>query len=278
MVLNRKAAMKPFKTITITLAILSLHYETLFCQKFTDAWSQGMAGIEIMSARHPNLLCPAQLTETQKLTLCLSYVNRYLLGEISDRGLSIIVPSSFGVAGLIYNQSGYDNFKENTLVLAYGKVLSEDLSAGIDLEYQEIKISDGYGSKRKLGYKASILCSLAENMKLGINIGNPWLNYLDENNDNLLISKFTLTIIYNLTNNVSFSIESEKRTGYPLNLKCGLIANKDRKFFFTSGFSAQPLCLSIGMGFKYQKFLIFTSGSYHGYLGISPAISINYEL
>ena len=153
----------------------------LFSQNegITGARAYSLAGIttlqsDVWSANNN----PASLGNLEKWNAGLSYENQFLLTELSNKTVIVTAPIKSGTIAVSFNQFGYSSFNENRLGIAYGMRLSPKISMGVQLNYLNTRLGDGYGKTNALSGNIGILAKVNEELTLSTMVINPNLSLI----------------------------------------------------------------------------------------------------
>ena len=94
--------------------------------------------LEDVYAYHNN---PANLSFIKNVSVGLSYENRFLLKELQNQSLAIAIPLKYGVLSIGGNTFGHQNFRTFKSGLGYAMLLTKDLSMGIQMNHQMIRLN-----------------------------------------------------------------------------------------------------------------------------------------
>lgn len=231
---------------------------------FSDVWGTFHNPAGIASFKHP--------------ALAFSYESRFGLKELSTAAISGVFPANNGTFGLGFYQFGNGSYKENKLGLAYAKNLSEKLSASIQLDYFSQRLPENDSRSGFITFDAGVIYHFTSGVALGSHIFNPVSVKFTENETTGSPTVFRFGGHYNFGNNLIWVAEIEKVAKHPVLLKSGMEFSPAENFFLRLGFSGKPYQLTSGIGFKTKLLCFDLAFGYHGNLGISPAVSIQFNL
>ncbi len=261
----------------------------LFCCFWTFlSWGQGWvpAGARSMSlgnasvtleevwAYHNN---PGALAELEDFAAGASYENRFLLKELQSQGLAIAVPLKVGVLSVGGHMYGYSRFRSYKGGIGYSMKLAEMISAGVQLNYQGISLSEGYGSRGNMTAEAGIYARFTENWKLGVSVFNLNRAKLSDFEDDRFSTTIRLGTSYLFSEKFLLAVEGEKDIENPFRFKSGIEYQLIDQFFLRAGMATSPLELSFGLGYHLKKVHIDFGTSYHQILGWSPHFSLVFQ-
>jgi hypothetical protein len=206
----------------------------------------------------------------------ISYENHFLIKELSYKSMVIGYPTGKGAFGLTVGQLGYNLYQENKIGFSYGQRLSETFSMGIQLNYMNTRISEGYGTKSGLTANIGLIADLSEKIRVAAMVINPGRTKLSDIEDERIPALIKLGFGYKFSKKVSFLSEIEKDIDFDSNAKFGIEYKATELLFFRVGYGTHPSISTFGFGLKLKEFTIDASSSFHSKIGFSPQISISY--
>jgi len=232
---------------------------------FTDTWStfHNQAGIVGLST----------------FTAGVFYESQFQIKELSLAAGSIIIPAGAGNFGISFSQFGKGTFKENKFGLAFAKQLGDKFSAGIQLDYLAQTFPENERSKGFATFEGGIIYEPVENLFLGGHVFNPILGGIDSP-----AGKFTMPAVFRLGGHYRFdksvllTMEAEKDTENPFILKTGIEYLPVENLALRVGVSGKPVRFTAGMGYRTGKLSADFGFSYHGNLGVTPSVSVQFRL
>ncbi|MGZ8542105.1 MAG: hypothetical protein ACXWV6_15750 [Chitinophagaceae bacterium] len=97
---------------------------------------------------------------------------RFLLGELNNYTAAFGMPTRSGNFGLKAGYSGFSDYNETQLGLAYGRKLGNKIDIGAQFNYNGIRIA-GYGSATAVSFEIGTILHLTEKLHAGIHVNNP---------------------------------------------------------------------------------------------------------
>jgi len=231
---------------------------------FTDIWSiyQNQAG----------------LSQIEAPTAGAFYENRFLISELAFAGFAAATPLGEGAIGISYSGFGYSVYRESKVGLAYGLKLGQRLSAGVQLNYQHIRINaENYGSRGVLTAEMGLQMKLSERVTAAAHLYNPTRAKLDDFNDERLPTAIRLGVGYQVSDEVLLAAEAEKDIDQTALLRGGIEYHPVEIFYLRVGASTAPNLFTFGLGFAFEQFRFDMAASYHSLLGYSPQASLTYQ-
>jgi hypothetical protein len=221
----------------------------------------------------------AGLASLEKISGAVFYSSKFGLKELSQMAGSVVLPTKTGVFGLGYSQFGTGGFKETKLGLAFAKKLNDRFSAGIQVDYLSMLFPENKRAKGFATFEAGLLYKVSEKLNFGAHIFNPVHGGLESLNGKIRMPvSFRTGASYRFSEILMICLELEKNSGNNLVLKTGteflLLQNLTIRF----GFYGKPFAYTAGIGYRFGKISTDIGFSYFGNLGITPSVSIAFDL
>ncbi len=219
----------------------------------------------------------AGLAHLESLSAGIYYENKFMLPELGLSAFGAALPlKSGGTLALSYSMFGFESYKDSKLGLAYARKFTESFSGGIQLDYLNTRISEGYGSKGAIAVEAGVRVKLFENLILGAHVFNPTGAKLADYNDEKIPTTMKLGLGYTFNEKVILAIETEKNIDYPATFRAGIEYRVIPEVYLRGGISTRPVESSFGVGLQLGVMRINLSASYHESLGYSPQADLQY--
>ncbi len=264
-------------------------YLTLFCLSLVffskagnedfplGARSSGMGNAsvslsDVWSAHHNQ----AGLGFVRDISAGAYYENRFLIKELSIKGVVVALPVKGGTFGLCMSNFGYSLYNENKYSLSFAKAFGNKLSAGIAMDYLTTKIGEGYGSKGVLAAEFGIQAKPLKGLTIGAHVFNPTRAKLADYNNERLPSIIRLGCDYNFSEKVTVSIETEKDITQKGIFKAGIEYKPVKELYLRAGIGTNPTLSSFGFGLNLKNLKVDVSANYHQTLGFSPQVGLTY--
>jgi hypothetical protein len=231
---------------------------------FTDIWSiyHNQAGI----------------AHLEHLQAGAFYENRFLVNELAYAGFAVASPLGGGSIGLSYGGFGYSVYRESKVGLAYAMKLGDRLSAGVQLNYQHVRINaDNYGARGVLTAELGVQMQLSERVTAAAHVFNPTNTQLTEFDGERLPAALRIGLGYQISEEVLAAAEAEKDIDNQALFRAGIEYHPVDIFYLRLGASSSPNLFSFGLGFKFDQFSFDLAASYHSFLGYSPQASLTYH-
>jgi hypothetical protein len=204
------------------------------------------------------------------------YENRFFVKELSQSGFAVAAPIKKGTFGISYSSLGYNLYRESQATLSYGMKLSENVSAGIGVDYLNTKIADIYGQAHAFTGSFGLTAKILPQMVVSTHIYNPFRAKITNYNNEKIPTIFKLGAQYIFSKKVFIVAEAEKTSAKKINIKGGIEYNPSSLIYLRVGGSSYPTQAAFGLGVNYNGLKIDMSTSYHNVLGFSPQIGLSY--
>jgi hypothetical protein len=206
------------------------------------------------------------------------YENRFITSEMNLSALLFSTPvKSVGVVGVDFCTFGYSQYRESRLGIAWGKRLSEYISIGSQVCYQNIRIA-GYGSTGAITAELGLLANPLENLWIGAHIFNfTHSKFFSDSYHELLPVEFNVGISYELAKKATLVLQSEVNAEQNIFLKSGLEFLVALPFTARIGVQLKPAQLYAGFGYAYKHIVLDVAFSRHETLGYTPQLSFVYN-
>ena len=240
----------------------------------SNSMANASVAISDVWAFHHN---PGALADVDKVSIGFSYENRFLLKELQSQGLVYVQPLKKGVLSVGAQLYGFNQYRTYRVGAGYCLKLSEMFSAGVQLNYQGIRLNENYGSKNTVTAELGLLAKITEKWKMGLSIFNLGRAKLSAFEDDRFTTLLRLGTSYTFSKKVIVAVEAEKNTDFPLRFKAGLDYQLIQNFYFRAGFATQPIEVTFGFGYKFKSIQLDLGSSYHQQLGWSPHCSLTFQ-
>ncbi|WP_346855205.1 hypothetical protein [uncultured Draconibacterium sp.] len=221
----------------------------------------------------------ATLASFETFSAGIFYESKFLIDELSLAAASVVLPIEAGTFGFSFYQFGEGTFKEHKVALAFSKKLSPRLNAGIQLDYFSQRFPENESSTGFATFEFGLSYKTTEQLTLGAHFFNPVNNgfQLPEDKQKMPVV-FRFGGHYQFSDLVLISSEVQKNSDFPCVVKTGLEFVPAQNLFLRFGISGRPVAYTAGLGYSFGKITTDFAFSYHGNLGLSPAVSIRYNL
>lgn len=196
---------------------------------------------------------------------------RFMLAEISVYGLAAGFPARMGNFGIQLNYSGFSNFNDNKVGLAYARTLGKLLDMGVQFNYYGCRVPQ-YGNASAVNFEMGAIMHISPKVHAGIHAYGPVGGKLGKGEKEKLASAYKLGLGYDATDNFYMSAELVKEEDKPINVNGGVQYHFKKRFFARAGFVSESGSAYGGAGIGWKNMRLDIAASYHPQLGFSPGL------
>jgi hypothetical protein len=212
----------------------------------------------------------ASLAQIKNPAMGIYGERRFLLTETSMYEGVLAIPSGLGNWGIDLKYSGFKNFNESQIGLAYARSLGSKIDIGLQFNYYSYHIPS-YVSDKTVTAEVGAIIHLTEDLNAGIHVYNPVGGKFVRSNEKLL-SSYAMGFGYDVSEKVFISTEIVKQEDAPVNINAAVQYNFMKQLFARAGISSGTSSYFAGFGLGWSNFRLDISGSYHPQLGLSPGL------
>ena len=220
---------------------------------------------------------PGATAGIKQFSVGLYYEARFLAKELQTQGLAMAIPLKKGVISVGGQFYGYEQYRHTRAGVGYALSLSEKISAGVQMNLQQLRFGGSYGSSTNATVEAGILATISEKWKLGmsvLNIGRQRVSPLEEDR---FTSVVRIGSSYQPSKKVSILMEVEKQVVHPVSFRGALEYFPIENLVIRFGAQSGPTELAFGVGYKKNGFQIDLGSKYHTILGWTPNMGFTYQ-
>jgi hypothetical protein len=218
----------------------------------------------------------AGLGWVNKITAELYFENRFLVNELSTKGIGIELPVRSGAFGLSFGEFGYSLYNEMKAGLAFGKKFGKSFAAGVQLDYLRIHIGEDLGTKHLFTFEVGLQYHINHNLCLGVHFYNPLSVKLASYDNERIPSVINLGFSWKFSDGFMTTFEAEKDIQLRPIFKAGLEYHFVKPVYIRVGVVTNPTMFTFGFGLELGQVQFDFSSSYHLVLGYSPQASLVY--
>jgi hypothetical protein len=207
----------------------------------------------------------------------IAYENSFLLSELSTRSAVFAYPTTNGAFGISINQFGYSAYNENKIGISYGQKLGENIALGVQINYLNTRISEGYGSNSAISGTIGLMADLNEELTLAAVVVNPNRAKLSTIQDERYPTLLKLGLGYDFSKKVSLLTEVVKDIDYDANVKVGIEYKALEIVHFRLGYSTNPALTTFGFGLNLDQFRLDFASGFDSNLGFTPQVALSYS-
>jgi hypothetical protein len=220
---------------------------------------------------------PGALGQVETISAGISYENRFLLSGLQSQAIAVAVPTKYGVfsvGGFNYGSTEFKNFRTG---LGYAMKLADNFSAGIQINYQGLRLPEYYGSSNTVTGEAGVLLNITNEWSFGASVFNLGRNHLSDYKDDRYNTVLRIGTAFKPSKLLNISAEFWKDLDGPVSVRGGIEYEPFKNFNLRVGAGSQPTSFAFGFGYKWKVIRFDFASAYHQTLGMSPQISITYQ-
>lgn len=255
--------------------------DPVFCQVMlpmaTDPSSQGMGGLLSPLTRHYQPAGnPAILAAIPTRGLGAYTLQPFGLTELSTSYLHGWMPQGQGGWGAGVSYSGFAGLRHVALYTSFGHRLWNRLDAGIQMEWQQVRLSD-FGQRQHLSLTAGLRGHLRDDLAIGVVMRYPPV--FRKSGRIHLPSSLSGTLAYRVSDQVEVAAEWYQEERLKPDFRFGFSYRPIPQLPLRFGYQAfnGAFTAGAGYGWRNQWSLEFAAG-YHPYLGFSPSAGLIWAL
>ncbi len=196
---------------------------------------------------------------------------RFLLSELNNYTAVVGVTTSSGNFGLKANYSGFSDYNETQIGLAYGRKLGSKVDIGAQINYNGIRITS-YGNASAISFELGTVLHISEKIHAGVHVNNPIGGKFGKDQEEKLPAVYTVGLGYDASEKFFVSFEAEKEEDQPININAGIQYRFIPQLMARAGMSTSTSSAWLGLGLMIRSFRLDITTSYHSELGITPGI------
>ena len=221
----------------------------------------------------------AGLAVLADMSAAFYYESRFQVEELSLVAGAFVLPTRTGNFGLGFLQFGKGTFKENKIGIAFAKSFSEKFSAGIQFDYLSRMFPENQRAQGLATFEGGVVYSPFDDLFLGAHVFNPISAGIESVSGKIEVpAVFRIGGHYRFDEMVLVLFETEKETHNPLIFKSGIEFSPIQNLALRFGVSGKPFQYTAGIGYSIGKISTDIGFGYHGNLGVTPSVSIQFIL
>lgn len=220
---------------------------------------------------------PGALGKVENVSIGAAYESRFILAELQNQSLAIALPTKLGVFSIGGFNRGTIEYRNFRTGIGYALKLAEHFSAGVQINYQGLRLPNYYGNSNTVTGEAGVLLNISNKWDFGFAVFNLGQNKLSEFQNDRYNTTLRIGTTYKPAKIVKIIAEVWKDIDGPISFKGGIEYEPLSKFFLRLGVGNQPSALAFGFGYEWKVFKLDIATAYHQMLGWSPQLSFTYE-
>lgn len=246
----------------------------------TSARSVSMANAVIASPSNESLFSnQAGLAGIRDFLITVTYESKYGLNEYSTMALGTVIPFAKGTAGISFTQFGRKLYRISKTGIAYSRNFGESVAAALQFDVLSESFPENSLPFMTMTVEMGMITIISPIVKVGFHLCNPF-SYTKSAIVSMhrRPSVFRCGVAWIISNELNYFGEIEKMSGNLPCIKTGIEFSALGAFKLRAGVQGVDLQPSAGFGFINDRLIVDMGFSYHGNLGFSPIITLNYCL
>lgn len=213
----------------------------------------------------------AALAQLKNVSAAVYGERRFLLSELNNYTAAIGLQTSSGNFGLKAGYSGFSDYNETQIGLAYARNLGKKIDIGVQFNYNGIQAA-GYGNTSAISFEIGTILHITDQLNAGVHVNNPVGGKFGKDQQEKLASVYAVGLGYEASDKFFISAEIEKEEDEAINVNAGLQYKFLPQLLARVGVSSATSAAWLGLGLTIKSFRIDLTTSYHPQLGITPGI------
>ncbi|MEO7922505.1 MAG: hypothetical protein ABIR30_02420 [Chitinophagaceae bacterium] len=265
----------------LSLALIFIGGVLLHAQTLRSPVVAAYTGLGAYSLNHTDVFSfvsnQAALAQLKNISVAVYGERRFLLNELNNYTAVAGLPTHSGNFGLRAAYSGFNDYNETQLGLAYGRKLGSKVDIGAGFNYHGRSISS-YGNASAISFELGTVLHLTDKLHAGLHVNNPVGGKFGKAGQEKLSSVYAAGLGYDASEKFLVSLEIEKEEDQPVNVIGGLQYKFIPQLLVRAGISSATSSAWAGIGLTLKSFRLDVTTSFHPQLGMSPGLLILFEL
>ncbi len=218
----------------------------------------------------------AGLANLKNISIGIYSERKFLLNTLNTHACIFAMPTKMGVFGISVTYFGFKDYNDKKIGLAFAKMLAENFSLGVQLDYLSTFITE-YGTKSFVTFELGIQSKITRELSLGVHVYNPIRAKISSYQNEKTPTIMRLGFSYVPSEKLLLCIEVEKDIDHKPVFKTGIEYELINKLFLRAGIATNPTYNTFGIGIDLKNIKIDFASSIHTVLGYTPHLSIIHE-
>ncbi len=257
-----------------TTACLFFFTSVCFSQSLRQPISAIYLGLASYSTQHNDVFSylnnQAALAQIKNVGVGVYGETRFLLNATNLYAAAIAIPTKDGNFGINVKYSGFKNFNENQIGVAYARSLGKKVEVGIQFNYYSYRVP-AYNSANTVNVEFGAIIHLTDQLNVGLHVYNPIGGRFSKTNEKLTAA-YTIGLGYDVSDNFFVGTEIVKEENFPINVNTGIQYRFIKQFFARAGIESATSTGYAGFGISWNTSRLDITASYHPQLGLSPGL------
>ena len=263
------------KKFIFLLVLLYLNCFIMQAQTLRRPVAVGYTGFGAYSFNHVDVFSftsnQASLAQLKNVSAAVYGERRFLLSELNSYTAVIGLPTGSGNFGVKANYSGFSDYNETQIGLAYGRKLGNKIDIGAQFNYNGIQVA-GYGNASAISFELGTILHVTERLHAGVHVNNPVGGKFGKDQQEKLSSVYSFGLGYDASEKFLVSAEIEKEEDQPVNVNAGMQYKFLPQLLARAGMSSATSTAWLGLGLTLKSFRLDVTAGYHPQLGVTPGV------
>lgn len=237
----------------------------------------GYTGLGAYSLNHTDIFSftanQASLAQLKNAAVGVYGERRFLLSELNNYTATAGLITTSGNFGMKATYSGFSDYNETQIGLAYGRKLGSKIDAGAQFNYNGIRIAE-YGNAAALSFEIGVIMHLTDKLQTGIHVNNPVGGKFGKDQQEKLSFVYAIGLGYEASEKFFVSAEIEKEEDQPVNVNAGIQYKFIPQLLVRAGLSTATSSAWAGLGLSIKSFRLDVTTSWHPQLGVTPGLLV----
>jgi hypothetical protein len=205
------------------------------------------------------------------------YENRFLMRATSVQAIAGMMPTKTGTFGLQYAGMGFSAYREHQLRFGYGIELTPKFSAGIGMNWSNVRIAGDYGNRSVISADVGIQYKVTKELTMAARVANLSRSKLNDYDTEFVPVVLSIGGHFQFSEHTLLSFQAEKDMMHKPTFRLGFEYHPSEFLYIRAGIASNPMLNAFGIGLKLQQFRFDMACSYHRWLGFTPQASLIYS-
>lgn len=205
------------------------------------------------------------------------YQQHWLAPDMAMQGLAFALPYKKGTFAISANSFGNTLYAQRSFGLAYAMQLNDGLRVGVQLDYLNIRLGEGYGSTGAITAELGVQARLTDKLWIGAHLYNPNRAKLGGPYDEKAPTIVSAGLAYAFNDRVTLAGQVSKDMDRPEQYHAGIEYRPTDVLFLRTGISSGPTKAHFGAGFRIKQLELDLAAVMRSQLGLTPMVNLNYR-
>ncbi|HRQ51868.1 MAG TPA: hypothetical protein PLR74_15080, partial [Agriterribacter sp.] len=187
---------------------------------------------------------------------------RFMMAETSLYTTVVTLPAAPGNLALQADYSGYKDYSESQIGIAYGLALNEDIGIGAKFNYYHLRIPS-HLSASAVNFEIGSVMRISNQLYTGVSVYNPLNSPLGKHTGEKIASVYKAGIGYEASPSFFSQLEIIKEKDRDVNVHAGLQYKPLEQLFARAGIFTGATSGYFGVGCLYRQLRVDISVSFH---------------